>query len=97
MDAKRKEVGGEEGNEYLELPGGLKRRFITVYLITFLYDFVHVRIEKGCRNMGSCACLVDTVADVKQVGGVAMQLHDSSCELVSGKHTFHETGRKTGW
>ena len=46
--------------------------------------------------MGGCACLVDTVADVKQVGGVAMQLHDSSCELVSGKHTFHETGRKTG-
>lgn len=80
----------------MELPGGLKRRFITVYLVTFLYDFIHIRIEKWCRNVGGCACLVDTVADVKQVGGVAMQLHDSSCELVSGKHTFHETGRKTG-
>lgn len=72
MDVKRKEVGGEEGSEYLELPGGLKRRLITVYLVTFLYDFIHIRIEKGGRNVGGCACLVDTVADVKQVGGVAM-------------------------
>lgn len=96
MDVKRKEVGGEEGSEYLELTGGLKQRLITVYLVTFLYDFIHIRIEKGCRDVGGCACLVDTVADVKQVGGVAMQLHDSSCELVSGKHTFHEAGRKTG-
>ena len=53
------------GNEYLELTGGLKRRLITVYLVTFLYDFIHIRIEKGCRNVGGCACLVDTVADVK--------------------------------
>ena len=56
----------------MELTGGLKRRLITAYLVTFLYDFIHIRIEKGCGNVGSCACLVDTVADVKQVGGVAM-------------------------
>ena len=57
MDVKRKEVGGEEGSEYLELPGGLKRRLITVYLVTFLYDFIHVRIEKGCRfGRHCCRC-----------------------------------------
>ena len=55
MDVKRKEVSGEEGSEYLELTGGLKRRLITVYLVTFLYDFIHIRIEKGCRNVGGCA------------------------------------------
>lgn len=75
---------------------GLKRHFITAYCASFLYDFIHAWIELRCRNVCICACLVDTFADIKQVGCVAMQLHYSSCELVSCKHSFHEMGRKAG-
>ena len=75
---------------------GLKRHFITAYRASFLYDFIHAWIELRCRNVCICACLVDTFADIKQVGCIAMQLHYSSCELVSGKHSFHEMGRKAG-
>ena len=75
---------------------GLKRHFITAYRASFLYDFIHAWIELRCRNVCIRACLVDTFADIKQVGCIAMQLHYSSCELVSGKHSFHEMGRKAG-
>lgn len=75
---------------------GLKRHFFTAYRASFLYDFIHAWIELRCRNVCICACLVDTFADIKQVGCVAMQLHYSSCELVSCKHSFHEMGRKAG-
>ena len=75
---------------------GLKRHFITAYRASFLYDFIHAWIELRCRNVCIRACLVDTFADIKQVGCVAMQLHYSSCELVSCKHSFHEMGRKAG-
>lgn len=75
---------------------GLKRHFLTAYRASFLYDFIHAWIELRCWNVCICACLVDTFADIKQVGCVAMQLHYSSCELVSCKHSFHEMGRKAG-